>query len=46
MYSSPIMSTIIKSRKMRWAGHIASIGGKRKAGKAEANRPPGGPICR
>jgi hypothetical protein len=30
LYSSPSMIRIIKSRRMRWAGHVARIGGKEK----------------
>jgi hypothetical protein len=31
LYSSPSIIRIIKSRKMRWAGHVARMGEKRKA---------------
>jgi hypothetical protein len=39
---------IIKSRRMRWAGHVARMGEKRNAyrllvGKPERKRPPGRP---
>jgi hypothetical protein len=39
---------MIKSRKMRWAGHVARIGEKKKAyrillGKSEGKRPQGRP---
>jgi hypothetical protein len=39
---------IIKSRRMRWAGHVARIGAKRNAyrilvGKLEGKRPLGRP---
>jgi hypothetical protein len=27
LYSSPSIIRIIKSRRMRWAGHVARIGG-------------------
>jgi hypothetical protein len=42
---------IIKSRRMRWAGHVARMGEKRKAyrllvGKPEGKRPLGRPRCR
>jgi hypothetical protein len=30
LYSSPIIIGIMKSRKMRWAGHEAQMGEKRK----------------
>jgi hypothetical protein len=44
LYSSPSTITIIKSRRMRWAGHIARIGAKRNAyrilmGKRPLGRP-------
>jgi hypothetical protein len=28
LYSSPSINRIIKSRKMRWAGHVARMGGE------------------
>jgi hypothetical protein len=31
LYSSPSTIRIIKSRRMRWAGHVARIGEKRNA---------------
>jgi hypothetical protein len=31
LYSSPNIITKIKSRRMRWAGHVARIGGKTNA---------------
>jgi hypothetical protein len=42
---------MIKSRRMRWAGHVASMGAKRNAyrilmGKPEGKRPLGRPRCR
>jgi hypothetical protein len=41
---------IIKSRRMRWAGHIARMGEKRTAyrilvGKSEGKGPLGRPTC-
>jgi hypothetical protein len=44
LYSSPSIIRIIKSRRMRWAGHIARKGEKRNAyrlfvGKPEGRRP-------
>jgi hypothetical protein len=41
---------MIKSRRMRWAGHVARIGEKRNAykilvGKQQGKRPLGGPRC-
>jgi hypothetical protein len=31
LYSSPTIIRIIKSRRMRWAGHVARMGEKRNA---------------
>jgi hypothetical protein len=44
LYSSPDIIRQIKSRKMRWAGHVAYIGEDRKVyrflvGKPEGKRP-------
>jgi hypothetical protein len=44
MYSSPSIIRMIKSRRMRWAGHVARMGEKRNAyrilvGKPEGKRP-------
>jgi hypothetical protein len=46
--SSPNIIRTIKSRRMRWAGHVARMGGKRNAyrilvGKPEGRRPLGRP---
>jgi hypothetical protein len=51
LYSSPSIIRIIKSRRMRWAGHVARLGEKRNAyrllvGKPEGKRPLGRPRCR
>jgi hypothetical protein len=48
LYSSPSIIRIIKSRRMRWAGHVARMGEKRNVysllvGKPERNRPLGRP---
>jgi hypothetical protein len=48
LYSSPSIITIIKSRRMRWAGHVARMGEKRNVyrllvGKPEGRRPLGRP---
>jgi hypothetical protein len=48
LYSSPSISRIIKSRRMRWAGHVVRMGWKRNAyrllvGKPEGKRPLGRP---
>jgi hypothetical protein len=47
-YSSPSIIRIIKSRRMRWAGHVARMGEKRNAyillvGKPEGKKPLGRP---
>jgi hypothetical protein len=46
LYSSPSIIRIIKSRRMRWAGHVARMGEKRNlykllVGKPEGKRPLG-----
>jgi hypothetical protein len=48
LYSSVSIIRIIKSRRMRWAGHISQMGGNRNAyrilaGKPEGKRPLGRP---
>jgi hypothetical protein len=48
LYSSPSIIRIIKSRRMRCAGHVARMGEKRNAyrlfvGKPEGKRPLGRP---
>jgi hypothetical protein len=48
LYSSPNIIRMIKSRRMRWAEHIARMGEKRNAykilvGKPEGKRPLGRP---
>jgi transcription termination factor 2 len=48
LYSSPNIIRMIKSRKMRWAGHVARMGETRNAyrilvGKPEGKRPLGRP---
>jgi hypothetical protein len=48
LYSSPSVIRIIKSRRMRWAGHVARMGEKRNVcrllvGKPEGKRPLGRP---
>jgi hypothetical protein len=48
LYSSPSIIRIIKSWRMRWAGHVAQMGEKRTAyrllvGKPEGQRPLGRP---
>ena len=46
LYSSPNIVRVIKSRRMRWAGHVARMGEERVAyralvGKPEGKRPVG-----
>jgi hypothetical protein len=48
LYSSQSIIRIIKSRRMRWAGHVGRMGERRNAyrllvGKPEGNRPLGRP---
>jgi hypothetical protein len=49
LYSSPdIISRMIKSRRMRWTGHVARMGKKRNTyrilvGKPDGKRPLGRP---
>jgi hypothetical protein len=48
LYSSPNIVRVIKSRKMRWAGHVARIGEGRGVyrvlvGRPEGKRPRGRP---
>jgi hypothetical protein len=48
LYSSPSIVRVIKARRVRWAGHVASMGEARGAynilvGKPEGRRPPGRP---
>jgi hypothetical protein len=50
LYSSPRIIRIIKSRRMRWEGHVARMGEKCKAckllvRKPEGKRPLGRPKC-
>jgi len=52
LYSSPNTVLVIKSRRMRWAGHIARMGWEGRGvcrfsvGKPEGKRPLGRPSCR
>jgi hypothetical protein len=39
LYSSPNMIRMIKSRRMRWAGHVARIGEKRNAYRILVGKP-------
>jgi hypothetical protein len=50
--SSPSIVLVIKSRKIRWARHVARMGWEGRGvcrvlvGKPEGKRPLGRPICR
>ena len=51
LYASPNIVRVIKSRRMRWAGHVARMGEGRGVyrvlvGKPEGRRPLGRPRCR
>jgi hypothetical protein len=51
LYSSPNIVRVIKSRRMRWAGHVARMGDGRCVyrdfvGRPEGKRPLGRPWCR
>jgi hypothetical protein len=51
LYSSPNIVRVIKSRMMRWAGHVARMGEGRGVyrvlvGRPEGKRPRGRPGCR
>jgi hypothetical protein len=41
LYSSPSIIRMTKSRKMRWAGHVARMGEKRNACRTLAGKPEG-----
>jgi hypothetical protein len=48
LYSSPIIVRVIKSRRMRWAGHVVHMGEERgvyrvSVGKLDGKRPMGRP---
>jgi hypothetical protein len=51
LYSSPSIARMIKSRRMRWVGHVARMGEGRGVcrvlvGRPEGKRPLGRPRCR
>jgi hypothetical protein len=51
MYCSPNIIRVIRSRRMRWAGYVARMGGRRvscrvSVGKSEGRRPRGRPRSR
>jgi hypothetical protein len=41
LYSSPDIIKQVKSRRMRWAGHVASMGEERKVYKVLVGKPEG-----
>jgi hypothetical protein len=41
LYCSPSIIRIIESRRMRWAGHVASMGAKRNAYRILVGKPEG-----
>jgi hypothetical protein len=41
LYSSPSIIRIIKSRRMRWDGHVARMGEKRNAYRLLVGKPKG-----
>jgi hypothetical protein len=41
LYSSPNIIRVIKSRRLRWAGHVARMGERRGAYKALVGKPEG-----
>jgi hypothetical protein len=43
LYCSPSITRMIKSRRMRWAGHVARIGEKDFGGNGGRKRPVGRP---
>jgi len=51
LYSLPNIVRVVKSRRMKWAGHVARMGEGRGVhrvlvGKPEGKRPLGRPRCR
>jgi hypothetical protein len=41
LYSLPNITRVIKSRRLRWAGHVARIGERRGAYRALVGKPEG-----
>jgi len=41
LYSSPNMVRMIKSRRMRWAGHVARMGEERRVYRVLVGKPGG-----
>jgi hypothetical protein len=47
LYSSPNIFPVIKSGRMRWAGHVASVGERRSVYRVLVGKPEGrGPLGR
>jgi hypothetical protein len=47
LYASPNTITVIKSRRLRWAGHVALMGQMRNADTIFVGKPDGkGPVGR
>jgi hypothetical protein len=51
LYSLPNIVRVVKSKRMRWAGHVARMGEEREVhrvlvGKPQGKRPLGRPRCR
>jgi hypothetical protein len=47
LYSSPTIARVIKSRRMRWAGHVAQMGEERGVYRVLVRTPEGkGPLGR
>jgi len=51
LYASPNINKMIKSRRIKWAGNVACMGGMRNAynvlvGKSKGKRPLRRPRCR
>jgi hypothetical protein len=42
LYSSPNIIQVIKSKRLRWAGHVAHMGNRRGAYRALVEKPEGG----
>ena len=46
LYTSPNIVRVIKSRRMRWAGHVARMGEERGVYRVDGKRPLGRPSRR
>jgi hypothetical protein len=42
LYSSPNIVSVVKSRRIRWAGHVARIGEERGVHRVLVGKPEGG----